>query len=77
MYDCALATQNICLAAHALGLATVIVGFFDCARAGEILQVSGEFQVVCLLPLGYPKRTPDPPARKGLSELASTDRFSG
>lgn len=77
MYDCALAAQNICLAAHALGLATVIVGFFDYARAGEILQVPGEFQVVCLLPLGYPKRTPDPPARKELSELVSTDEFSG
>jgi nitroreductase len=76
MYDCALATQNICLAAHALGLATVIVGFFDYAQAGEILQVPGEYQVVCLLPLGYPKRTPDPPKRKELSELAARDRFS-
>jgi nitroreductase len=76
MYDCALATQNICLSAHAVGLATVIVGFFDYAGAGEVLGVPAEYQVVCLLPLGYPKRTPDAPRRKEISELASNDRFS-
>lgn len=76
MYDCALATQNICLGAHALGLATVIVGAFDYRAAGEILGLTEEYQVVCLLPLGYPKRTPDAPARKDLSGLVSTDSFT-
>lgn len=76
MYDCALATQNICLGAHALGLATVIVGAFDYRQAGEVLGVPEDCQVVCLLPLGYPKKAPDPPRRKELSELVSDDTFS-
>lgn len=77
IYDCALATQNICLGAHALGLATVIVGYFDYEEAGRVLHVPEDFQVVCLLPLGYPKKTPDAPRRKELDELVSTDSFSG
>jgi nitroreductase len=76
MYDCALATQNICLAAHALGLATVIVGFFDYRAAAQVLHVPQGYQAICLLPLGYPKKTPAPPRRKELSELTSTDSFS-
>lgn len=75
LYDCALATQNICLAAHALGLGTVIVGAFNYKQAGEILGVPDNFHVVCLLPLGHPKRVPSAPARKELAELVSTDTF--
>lgn len=76
MFDCALAVQNICLGAHALGLATVIVGAFDYRAAGDLLGVPEGYHAVCLLPLGYPRRTPDPPRRKELSELVSTDSFS-
>ena len=76
MYDCALATQNMCLAAHALGLATVIVGLFDYKQAGQVLHVPEGFQVVCLLPLGYPKNVPDAPRRKELDELSFTDSFT-
>lgn len=77
MFDCALAIQNLCLGAHALGLATVIVGAFDYRAAADILEVPQDFHVVCLLPMGYPKRTPNPPARKDLSELVSADKFPG
>lgn len=77
MFDCALAVQNICLGAHALGLATVIVGAFDYRAAAGVLGVPEGLHVVCLLPLGYPKRTPDAPARKELSDLVSTDEFPG
>ncbi len=75
MYDCALATQNMCLAAHALGLGTVIVGAFDYKQAGEILNVPADYQVVALLPLGYPKTTPNAPSRKDLSELVCDESF--
>jgi nitroreductase len=75
MYDCALAAQNMCLAAHALGLATVIVGLFDYHTAGQVLHVPEGFQVICLVPLGYPKKTPDAPRRKELAELSFVDSF--
>ena len=77
MYDTALATQNLCLAAHALGLGTVIIGAFDAKKAGEILKVPAGFAVVVLVPLGYPAAPGRPTTRKELAEIVSYDTFGG
>ena len=37
MFDLGLATQNLCLSAHALGLGTVITGLFDHDKVMELL----------------------------------------
>jgi len=66
MFDVGLALQNLTLAAHALGLGTVHVGFFDAAKAAEILNVPGDVAIVELLPLGYPDEQPAPTARKAI-----------
>ena len=75
MYDTALATQNLCLAAHALGLGTVILGAFDAKKAGEILKVPAGFAVVVLVPLGYPAAEGRPTTRKELAEIVSYNTF--
>ncbi len=76
MYDTALATQNLCLAAHALGLGTVIIGGgFDARKASEILKVPQGFAVVVLVPLGYPAQPGRPPTRKELSEIVFYNEF--
>jgi nitroreductase len=75
MYDAGLATQNLCLAAHALGLGTVILGAFDAKKAGEILKVPEGFTVVVLVPLGYAAQPGRPSTRKELAELAFTNTF--
>lgn len=75
MYDAGLATQNLCLAAHALGLGTVILGAFDAKKAGEILKVPEGFTVVVLVPLGVPAAPGRPTTRKELSEIVSYDKF--
>jgi nitroreductase len=64
MFDCGIAMQNLCLAAHAEGLGTVIVGLFDAAKAAEVLQVPPDRAVVAMTPLGYPATDPSPPKRK-------------
>lgn len=64
MFDCGIAMQNLCLAAHAEGLGTVIVGLFDAAKAAEILRVPSDRAVVAMTPLGYPATAPSPPKRK-------------
>lgn len=76
MFDCALAVENISLAACALGLGTVIVGAFDYKKANEALGVPQGFQTVAILPVGFPKTVPSAPSRKSLSEIAFTDRFA-
>jgi len=75
MYDTGLATQNLCLAAHALGLGTVILGAFDAKKAGEILSVPEGFAVVVLVPLGYPAQPARPSTRKELSENTYYNKF--
>jgi len=69
MYDLGLATQNLCLMAHSLGLGTVIVGVFDHAGAARILDVPRGFEPVTLIPLGYPAKTGGAPNRKEVSDF--------
>ncbi len=75
MFDVALAMQNLTLAAHALGLATVHVGLFDSKQAEAILGVPPGFCVVEMTPLGYPDQQRDPRPRKELAEIVFHDRF--
>ncbi|OGP89258.1 MAG: nitroreductase, partial [Deltaproteobacteria bacterium RBG_16_48_10] len=39
MFDTGIAMQNLCLAAHAQGLGTVVVGLFDHKKVEEILGI--------------------------------------
>ena len=75
MYDLGLATQNLCLAAHDSGLATVIVGLFDHDRAGEVIKLPADHEVLVLVPLGYPDQKPKPPRRRGRNEFVHYDTF--
>jgi nitroreductase len=75
MFDCGLATQNLCLAAYAEGLGTVIVGLFDAARAAKILQVPAGKAVVAMTPLGFPAKAPSPPKRKEIAEFVYYETY--
>jgi len=76
MYDLGLATQNLCLAAHELGLATVIVGLFDHDRAEKALQVPENYSLVTLVPVGFPAKSPSPPKRKSIDDLVHYETFN-
>ena len=75
MFDLGLATQNLCLMAHHLGLGTVIVGLFDHDRAKEILNVPAGYELVVLIPMGYPAKTPSAPKRREINEFTHYDKF--
>ncbi len=75
MFDTALAMQNLVLAAHALGLGTVIIGAFDAKKAAEILEVPEGYCVVAMTPLGYPEREGRVTPRKELSEIVFYDKY--
>ena len=75
MFDTALAIQNLCLAAHSLGLGTVIAGAFDARQAAEILKAPEDVVVVALTPLGYPDETPAARPRKERAEFVHHDKF--
>ena len=76
MFDIALAVQNLTLAAHALGLGTVIVGGFDIAKVEKILDVPAGYTVVTMTPLGVPDQKGQVSPRKQLSEVLFKEKFS-
>ena len=69
------AAQSLALAAHALGLATVMIGHFDHDKVHEILAVPEGYEVVLITPLGYPASTPKPPPRRETGEFTHSERF--
>lgn len=77
MFDVALAMENLVLAAHSLGLATVHVGLFDAKKAEAALGVPAGFCVVEMTPLGYPDQVRDARPRKELSEIIFYEKWGG
>jgi nitroreductase len=76
--DGAAATQNMLLAAHALGLGTCWIGSYGSGyeeRAKEVLGIPGDRRLLSLISLGYPLESPGK-ARVELSELVCYDRYT-
>jgi nitroreductase len=75
MFDLGLATQSICLAAHAQGLGTVVVGLFDHDRAKEALGVPEGYELVVMIPLGYAAKGSPAPRRREPADFVHEGRF--
>ncbi len=75
MFDMGIANQNLCLMARALGLGGVVVGLFDHDKAREVLDVPSGYEVVSMIPIGYPAQDPKPPKRKDISEFVHYEKF--
>lgn len=75
MFDLGIATQSICLTAHHLGLGTVIVGSIDHDKAKEVLGVGEGYELVALIPIGYPAKDSSAPKRREVGEFTHYDKF--
>jgi len=75
MFDLGIATQSVCLAAYDLGLGTVIVGSLDHDKAKEVLGVGEGFELVALIPVGYPAKESSAPKRREISEFLHNEKF--
>jgi nitroreductase len=75
MFDAALAVENMVLAAHALGLGTVIIGTFDARQAEKVLGVPQGYRIVTIFPVGVPDQEAKVPPRKELAEIVFRDRW--
>jgi nitroreductase len=73
MLDCAAATQNILLAAHARGLATVWVGIYPetdrIAGIRRLLDLPETIAPLSLIPIGYPAEQVPQPNRFNASRV--------
>jgi nitroreductase len=75
MYDLGLATQNIGLMAHHLGLGTVVVGLFDHERARKVINLPDGYELLTLIPLGYPAKVSSAPPRRETRAFTHNDHF--
>ncbi len=67
--DAAAAVQNILLAAHCMGLASVWIGAYDDEKVAEILKIPSYARPVAILPIGYPAEKPKMPRRFDIDEI--------
>lgn len=75
--DGAIATQNMLLAAHALGLGACWIGAYNSVyenRVKEILSVPKDKWLLSIISIGFPAESPTK-TRKELGKIVFTDRY--
>ncbi|MDI6797980.1 MAG: nitroreductase family protein [Desulfatibacillaceae bacterium] len=77
LFDMGICTQSLCLAAQAHGLGTVIVGLFDQDAAKKVVGLPDGYEVVTMIPTGYPSKVPSAPNRREIAGFVHKNRFSG
>jgi nitroreductase len=76
--DGAAVTENMLLAAHALGLGACWIGSYGIANEGKVKDVLGvpqEQRLLSVIALGYADESPQARSRKSLDEIAFNDRY--
>lgn len=74
--DCANATMQIMLAAHALGLGTVwLQTLRNIEEVQNIVNLPKNYIPVAMLALGYPDENPPPKPRKELYEITYLNKY--
>ncbi len=69
MFDAGIAAQTFCLAAHAYGVGSCIMGIFDDKIVGGLIGLPKGENVAAVIAIGYPDETPEAPKRKGVDQL--------
>ncbi|MEA1960086.1 MAG: nitroreductase family protein [Bacillota bacterium] len=75
MFDAGIASQNLCLAAHDLGLGSVHVGTLNHKVIDELLGLPADIKSVEIIPVGHPAKEGAAPPRKELETFVYADRY--
>ena len=75
MADAAIASENMALAAHSLGIGSCIVVSFADVALRPLLNLPDEVSPYIILTLGYPDESPQPPPRLPINEIAFLDEY--
>lgn len=75
MFDLGIACQNLCLAAHELGLGTVHVGTLDHAGLDQLMKLPPNIEAIEVIPVGYPTRDSAVTPRKELNQFVHLNQY--
>lgn len=75
LIDIGIAAENICLQAHAEGMGTCMVGWFDENKVKELLGIPKSKRVELLITLGYSESTQREKQRKPPEEVISYNKY--
>jgi len=73
--DCAMAVQNMLLAAYALGLGGCPIKSFSQVALKEILEIPNNLEPELLVTIGYPDQKPSPLPKRPLSEITHLNKY--
>jgi len=73
--DTAAATENMLLAACALGLGACWVGAFREDEVKRVLKIPRGLRPVAIVPMGYPAERPNPPPKRRLEDIIHYESF--
>jgi nitroreductase len=73
--DCAMAAQNILLAAYAMGIGSCVALSYAKVAIREILDLPEGVEPLLVVTLGYPAEAPQPPPRLELNQIAFVDEY--
>jgi len=72
----AIALENMVIAAWASGVGSCWIGAFQNNKIKRLLAIPENWEIVGLIPFGYPAETPKPHTKKPLTEITSYNKFS-
>ena len=73
--DLGIAVEHMALTAVEEGLGTCWIGAFSQKEIKQVLKIPQNYQVVALMPLGFPADKADSKTRKNLEEIVSYEDF--
>ncbi len=73
--DCAIASQNIMLAAHEMGIGTCVALSYAKSAISELLELPDRVEPMLVVTLGYPAEDPAPPPRLELCNMVFEQRY--
>jgi nitroreductase len=68
-FDAGAAAQTFCLAAHDMGIGTVIQGVIDPVKIAGLIGLPKDEQVAAVISMGYPDESPEARPRKTTEQL--------
>jgi nitroreductase len=73
--DCAIAAQNIMLAAYEMGIGSCPALSYAKVAISEILNIPEGIEPLLVITLGYPAEAPEPPPRLELNQITFMDEY--